>query len=76
MEPQRTLVNKATIQNDFASDLLKMQDDELVDEERRSDMSDDQFSNGMDEEDNFDFLIKRTQEKTNKMTEDILGSNG
>lgn len=39
-------------------------------------MSDDQLSNGMDEEDNFDFLIKRTQEKTNKMTEDIMGTNG
>ena len=40
-------------------------------------MSDDQLSdNGMDEEDNFDFLIKRTQEKTNKLAEDFLGANG
>jgi hypothetical protein len=38
-----------------------MQEDEFPDEERRSDMSDDQLSdNGMDEEDNFDFLLKRT----------------
>lgn len=39
-------------------------------------MSDDKFSDEMDEEDNFDFLIKRTQEKTNKITEDIMGTNG
>jgi hypothetical protein len=40
-------------------------------------MSDDQLSDyGMDEENNFDFLLKRTQEKSNKLAEDFLGVNG
>jgi len=39
-------------------------------------MSDDNFDNGLEEEDNFDFLLKRGQERSNKITEDISSSNG
>lgn len=39
-------------------------------------MSDDAFDNGLEEEDNFDFLIKRHEGKSNKITEDIANGNG
>ena len=55
---------------------MKMRDEEFGDEEQRSDMSDDAFDNGLEEEDNFDFLIKRHEGKSNKITEDIANGNG
>lgn len=48
-------------------------EEEFDDEERRSDMTDEQLndSDEMDEEDNFDFLLKRQNEKNSRITEDI-----
>lgn len=45
-------------------------EEEFDDEERRSDMTDEQLndSDEMDEEDNFDFLLKRQNEKNSRIT--------
>lgn len=39
---------------------MKMRDEEFGGEDQRSDMSEDEFDNEMEEEDNFDFLLKRS----------------
>ena len=52
-------------------------EEEFDDEERRSDLTDEQLndSDEMDEEDNFDFLLKRQNEKNSRITEDIDHNN-
>lgn len=55
---------------------MKMRDEEFGGEDQRSDMSEDEFDNEMEEEDNFDFLLKRSQGKPSKITEDITTNNG
>lgn len=52
-------------------------EEEFDDEDRRSDLTDEQLndSDEMDEEDNFDFLLKRQNEKNSRITEDIDHNN-
>lgn len=55
---------------------MKMRDEDFGGENQRSDLSEDEFDDEMEEEDNFDFLLKRTQGNASKITEDITTNNG